>query len=497
MAETANMGLYVLVGVIIYSIVLLTLGYVYRQKKLTLKDYFLGGKTTGALFLFFTLYATQYSGNTFVSYAGKAYRIGFWWIVSVPFFLMIYITYLWFAPRLYVISKRREYITPADFIKDRFNSPLAALIASLLMLYGLSNYLLEQVTAMGHAFEGITQGLVPYWAGALFLVTVMVIYEWLGGWRGVVWTDFIQGAIMVTGLLAVLMIIAFKYPLGDAVQAWLSDAKTAKLIKPPPASFIKTWLSIYALVGIGAAIYPQAIQRIYAAKDEMTLKRSISGLAFMPLITPLVILLIGIEARYYFPGLSKVESDQAFPLFMSMLANEGVLYFFITLIMFMAVLAAIQSTADSVLLSIGSMLSKDIYKEWVNREADERRSTLVGKVLAVILIAIIFLIGMAPRTTLWHLTEIKFEVLIQAAPAFLLGIYWKRMARVPTIIGMIAGAAVAVGMKLTIGKYLGIYEGLWGLLVNLVIVIVGSLLVKDEESMKRAEELFSYIPGGK
>ena len=63
MAETANMGLYVLIGVIIYSIILLSLGYIYRVKRLTLKDYFLGGKTTGALFLFFTLYATQYSGK--------------------------------------------------------------------------------------------------------------------------------------------------------------------------------------------------------------------------------------------------------------------------------------------------------------------------------------------------------------------------------------------------------------------------------------------------
>ncbi len=490
----ANMGLYVLVGVIIYSAILLSLGYIFRIKKLTLKDYFLGGKTTTALFLFFTLYATQYSGNTFVAYAGRGYRLGFWWVVSVPFFLMIYITYLWFAPRLYVISKKREYITPADFIKDRFNSPFAALVASILMLYGLSNYLLEQVTAMGHSFEGITGGLVPYWAGALFLVGVMVIYEWLGGWRGVVWTDFVQGAIMVIGLIAVMAIIAFKFPLGEAVNWWLSNPDTAKLVKPPPMSFIKTWLSIYALVGIGAAIYPQAIQRIYAAKDEKTLKRSISGLAFMPLITPLAILLIGIEARYYFPGLGKIASDQAFPKFMSMLAGEGVIYFFITLIMFMAVLAAIQSTADSVLLSIGSMISKDVYNEWVNKEADEKRSTLVGKIVAVILIAIIFLVGMAPRTTLWHLTEIKFEVLIQAAPAFLLGLFWKRMARTPTIIGMIAGAALAVGMKLTIGKFLGIYEGLWGLLLNLIIVVVGSLAVKDQESIKKAEELFSLIP---
>ena len=494
MAAGSDMGLYVLIGVIIYSIILIVLGYVYRQKKLTLKDYFLGGKTTGALFLFFTLYATQYSGNTFVSYAGKAYRLGFWWVVSIPFFLMIYLTYLWFAPRLYVISKKREYITPADFIKDRFNSPLAALIASLLMLYGLSNYLLEQVGSMGHSFEGITQGLVPYWAGALFLVAVMVVYEWLGGWKGVVWTDFIQGAIMVTGLISILLVIAFKYPLGPAVHAWLENEKTSKLIMPPPKSFIKTWLTIYVLVGIGAAIYPQAIQRIYAAKNEETLKRSISGLAIMPFITPLAILLMGIEARYYFPGLSKIESDKAFPLFMSMLANEGIIYFLVTLIMFMAVLAAIQSTADSVLLSIGSMLSKDIYREWVNKSADERRATLVGKITAVILIFLIFLVGMAPRTTLWHLTEIKFEVLIQAAPAFILGLYWKRMARVPTIIGMIAGASLAVGMKLTIGKYMGIYEGLWGLLLNLLIVIIGSLMIRDEESIRKAEELFSLIP---
>src|SRR5699024_12617752 len=85
------------------------------------KEFYLGCGKIGVFVLFFTFFATQYSGNMIVGYAPNAYRMGFMWLQSITFFILIVIGYLLFAPRLYVMSKKFNFITPSDFIEKRFN----------------------------------------------------------------------------------------------------------------------------------------------------------------------------------------------------------------------------------------------------------------------------------------------------------------------------------------------------------------------------------------
>src|SRR5699024_11637769 len=129
-------------------------------------------------FLFFIFFATQYSGNTIVEYAPNAYLMGFMWLQSITFFILFVIVYLLYAPRLYVMSKKFNFITRSDFIEKRFNHKGVTLLASLLMLYGLGNYLLEQIVAIGQGVSGLTGGTVPYQAAVIFFVTIMIIYGW-------------------------------------------------------------------------------------------------------------------------------------------------------------------------------------------------------------------------------------------------------------------------------------------------------------------------------
>lgn len=103
-------------GVIIlalYALIMLLIGYYSGRGNKNLQDslsnYYLAGKNLGFIALFFTLYATQYSGNTIVGYAPTAYRSGFVWLQSISFMTIIIGVYLLFAPRLYVISKKKKF----------------------------------------------------------------------------------------------------------------------------------------------------------------------------------------------------------------------------------------------------------------------------------------------------------------------------------------------------------------------------------------------------
>lgn len=127
----------------------------------SVSGYFLADKHLGLVALFFTLYATQYSGNTVIGYGPFAYRRGFPWWQSVTFMTFTIAVYLLFAPRLYAIAKRESFVTPADWIRHRFDSTPVTLLAILLMLWGLGNYLLEQLVAMGQGISGLTGDTVP------------------------------------------------------------------------------------------------------------------------------------------------------------------------------------------------------------------------------------------------------------------------------------------------------------------------------------------------
>ena len=134
-------------------------GYRARREN-TMHDFYLAGGSFGFIVLVLTLYATQYSGNTLLGYSGKAYRIGYSWIMCVHFMTAIVICYLFYVPRLYQIARERKYVTPTDYLNDRFASKAINILATAIMIIVLSNYLLAQLMAMGRAMPVMTMTIM-------------------------------------------------------------------------------------------------------------------------------------------------------------------------------------------------------------------------------------------------------------------------------------------------------------------------------------------------
>ena len=162
------------------------LGYRARKEN-TLKDFYLAGNGFGLVVIFLTLYATQYSGNTLFGYSGKAYRIGFAWIMCIHFMTAIVACFLIHAPRLYAYAKKYDFITPTDYLQHRFNSNWINVIATIILVVVLSNYLLAQLMAMGRAMQGLSTADpdTAYRQGVILLTLIMVVYGTLGGIRAV------------------------------------------------------------------------------------------------------------------------------------------------------------------------------------------------------------------------------------------------------------------------------------------------------------------------
>jgi Na+/proline symporter len=240
----------------------------------------------------------------------------------------------------------------------------------------------------------------------------------------------------------------------------------------PSASEQANWASTIVLMGLASVVYPQAIQRVYAAKDGRTLQRSMALMTFMPLTTTLVVTLIGLAAIPRLAGLDSVAADGVMPLLLGQWADTGSFAMGMAVLVFLGALAAIMSTADSVLLSFGSMVAEDL----LERPRRVAGTTRLGKRVAAAAMVGMATLALAARdVTLWGLIELKMELLIQCAPAFLLALHWRGLRAGPTLAGVLAGTAVVIaGLVLGSKRVAGVHVGVIGVSLNVAVALAGS-----------------------
>jgi SSS family solute:Na+ symporter/sodium/pantothenate symporter len=440
-------------------------------------DHFLAGRGLGLFVVFLTLYATAYSGNSLLGYPGEAYRRGFSWIMATGFMLSILVVFQWLVPRLRPVAVREGFVTPGDWIRFRFAGEPGArallLAVAALMALSLANFLLAQLMAMGHVTSAVTDGRVPYAAGVVGLAALILFYETVGGMRAVAWTDAAQGSLMLLGLGAMCAwLVRDAGGLGEITTA-IGSVRPAALAVPD-ARECAGWASTVALMGLASVVYPQAIQRVYAARSAATLTRALALMSFMPLTTTLVVTLVGLAAIPRFEGLGAVEADTVMPRILAEWAAVGPAAALLAVAVFVGALAAIMSTADSVLLSLASVVAIDL----LGRPGGDPATTRVGKRAAVLLIAGAVVLALVPRFTLWRLIELKMELLVQCVPAFLLALHWPGFRAAAGLAGLGVGTALAAGGTILGREGLaGVHVGVLALGANLAVAAAGSLLL--------------------
>jgi SSS family solute:Na+ symporter/sodium/pantothenate symporter len=315
---------------------------------------------------------------------------------------------------------------------------------------------------------------------------MILFYETVGGMRAVAWTDALQGVLMLLGLGALLhWLLGESGGLGSLTNQILEVRPGAADL--PNAREQINWFSTIALMGLASVVYPQAIQRIYAARSGRVLRHSFALMSFMPLATTWVVTLIGLAAIAQFQGLGDIEADRVMPLLLGAWAREGLGLSIAAMIVFLGALAAIMSTADSVLLSLGSVAAEDLF----GRSRREAGTTRFGKRIAAVVMAGMALLAIGARNvTLWGVIELKMELLIQCVPAFLIAIHWSRFRARPALMGLVFGVGIAIaGVALDSKRISGVHIGVIGLAVNAAIGCIGSLLGSPRSSSQRGMRL--------
>ncbi|WOO42186.1 sodium:solute symporter family protein [Rubellicoccus peritrichatus] len=464
-----------LLGLYLASLIVIGVFGRMARKSNTLGDFFLGGRSFGFFVLLLTLYATQYSGNTLIGFAGKSYRTGFSFLISIAFMMGVIGVYLVFAPKLYRLSREEGFVTLGDYIQHRFKNRTLTVLISISGIVALCNFLITNLKAIGEITGEVTGGVVSPAMGIAVLAVIIIIYETLGGLRSVAWTDVIQGLMLFFGVTIIFSAVIASLGGLENVTARLHEVRPDFWEAPGPSQIV-TWISTLIVISVGIALYPQAIQRIYAAKDSQTLRRALTVMVFMPLLTTILMVSIGVLANIPFPGLSKAESEGATVIMLQNVADVFPSLTWIIILFVGAVLAAIMSTADSAMLSIASSVTRDLIQPF-KEQITEASLTLFGKGFSWIVMTVATILAIILPQSIWALAEIKLELLVQCAPALLLGINSDRLEAKSVLAGFIAGMTVTLFFLL--GAFFhevipkrpyGVHAGIWGLILNLIVI---------------------------
>ncbi|WP_299004032.1 sodium:solute symporter [uncultured Shewanella sp.] len=460
-----------MIFLILYLISLIGIGILGKQKSKenTLNDFYLGGKSFGIGILFLTLYATQYSGNNLIGFAGSAYRSGWFFLVGMTLMLSVIGGYMLYAPKLFRLSQKNNFITVGDYIAYRYDNKCLTTLIVIICLTVLAGYILSNLKAIGYIMDYATGGQISFAQGIISMALIMVIYETLGGMRSVAWTDAIQGILLLVSILIIFSVIWAQYGSVLDNQTLLEKSK-AQFFRSPDISDIKQWISTLILVCFGAAVYPQAIQRIYAAKSKKILQRSLQLMLIMPFLTTLPIIIIAIIGAAHFPNLDKVTSDEIVLLMLSKLNHIAGMQYVITLFV-AAAIAAIMSTVDSAMLAIASLFTQDIYQVY-RPKTSQRKLIYMGKVFTWILIAVMAALAIYVPVTLWWLIQLKLEILCQIAPAVMLGLHLKQLKASSVLWGIIIGVGFTLVYMFTpsLSQPFGFPAGVVGLMLNAIVV---------------------------
>lgn len=461
--------------IVVYLLFTLSVGIAFRkQAKENKIEFFLAGRNLSKLLLFFTMAATNFSAFTIFGFSGAGYRIGYSFYPVMGFGTgFMALSFHVIGTKILRLSRRRNYVTPSDYIYDRYQSPFLKKLFSLVMIVFTLPYISLQAIASGKSLESLVG--IPYLTGAFLVTGFVVTYVALGGLRSIVWTDFMQGLMMILFTLCAFLIIAGRSGGFAAVHRRIFTENSALFSRPGMGGAMPqgVWFGYLFLWFFADPMFPQLFQRFMAARDEETLNTTI---VLYPLITTLLFFFtvsIGVMGRATFPALEKGATDTIFPL----LLGEYTGMFLGTLLLTGSI-AALMSTMDSQLLTLTSMITGDFF-------IIRKKEVLKEKIVIIILGLLGFLIAIRPpQTILDFISKTTFNGLAVLAPAVIGGLYWRGANRHGAVASILAGEAMVIAY------YAGIVhtEGILPIVpimaaASVVLVLVSICTRSDHENL--------------
>ena len=431
---------------VIFIGLMIFVGFYSRKQARSVDGFVLGGRAVGPWLTAFAFGTSYFSAVVFVGYAGQfgwKYGISSSWIGIGNAVIGSLLAWIVLGRRTKLMTQHIESRTMPDFFGTRFNSQQLRVVASVIAFVFLIPYTAGVYKGISTLFE---MGFgIPYEYCVIFMAVFTAIYVILGGYKATAMNDFIQGIIMLFGIVTV--IFAVLNSKGGLTNAMVEMAKIpsdtnpaengqlASIFGPDPWNL----LGVVVLTSLGTWGLPQMVGKFYSITDEKAIRRGTIISTFFALVVAGGCYFLGGFGRLFptpetLPN-GKLDFDAIVPSMLATLPD------FIIALVVLLVLSASMSTLASLVLTSSSTMTLDlIYRDKKSvpgevqegsiddevSEKIERRKVVVMRVLIMFFIALSLMIALNPPTFIAQLMGISWGALAGAFLApFMLGLYWR------------------------------------------------------------------------
>ena len=438
---------------ICFFALMLGVGFACRKHAASVDSFVLGGRSVGPWLTAFAFGTSYFSAVIFVGYAGQFgwnFGLSSTWIGLGNAFIGSLLAWTVLGRRTRVMTQHLESKTMPDFFEKRYDSKNLKIVASVIVFVFLIPYTASLYNGLSSLFNNVFA--IPYWAVVLIMAVLTGVYVIFGGYMATAINDFIQGIIMLVGIVAVVIaVLAKNGGFTQAVAALTEKAGSeyTSMFGPNPI-FI---LFVVLLTSLGTWGLPQMVGKFYSIKDEGSIKKgTIISTIFAIVVAGGCYFLGGFGRLYekemtaagYING-GKVLFDKVVPTMLSNLAPV------IVALIIVLVLAASMSTLSSLVLTSASTLTLDVIKPAYekNKKMSDKKSVLTMRGFIIFFIAVSAIIAIL-KDSIWsnsvfiaQMMGVSWGALAGAFLApFLYGLYFKKTTKAAVVVSFIFGTGL-------------------------------------------------------
>ena len=502
---------------VVFFAIMIAVGFYTRKNATDVNGFVLGGRSVGPWLTAFAFGTSYFSAVIFVGYAGQFgwnFGLASTWAGLGNALIGSLLAWRILGRRTRIMTQALDSKTMPDYFEKRYDSRALKIAAAIIVFIFLIPYTASLYNGLSSLFGMVFS--TPYWVIIVIMATLTGVYVIVGGYMATAINDFIQGIIMLLGILAVIgavvsdnggLVEATKRLSEIPAEGWSAGAYSS-FIGPDPLSL----LFVVLLTSLGTWGLPQMVGKFYAIKSEKDIQKGTTISTLFAFVVAGGCYFLGGFGRLY---ADKIQyRDNGAPLFDSIIPSMlSTLPSIIVAIVIVLVLSASMSTLSSLVLTSSSTFTLDVIKPISKKDMSEKKQVRIMRVFLVFFIVVSAVIAIVKDsypglTFIAQMMGVSWGALAGAFLApFLYGLYWKRTSKAAVTVCFVWGCGLAVlqfivsiaGIDVSSwGPVLGfifkssINSGVVAMVGGLIIVPIITLITKkpDKDKMNKMFECF-------
>ena len=429
----------IIVGIIVFFVIRLAIGYYASRKVTTTVDYIVAGRRLPIYLAGASIMATWFAAETLMGASAEAYKYGFQGVVFDPFgaALCLFISGFFFIR----LMRRARYLTIIDFFDRRFGRWMG-LAASLVQMVTYFGWTAAQIVAGGAIVHSLLGW--PLSIGMVFVATIVILYTMMGGMWADTLLDFMQMFLTAGGITLIFFGVmnavgGWDNFVANAGSLWVSDPFTLLPIKGEGylgytgAQGWMYWAGAWMAIGLGSVAAQDLMQRSMSARNESVAVHGTYMAGILYLVFGVMSPLIGIAVFAMNPNILPENTE-----FLLVTAAVEHLHPFLTALFIAALTSALMSTSDSSILVGASVFTENIMP-YLGKKMDEISQLRWTRIMVAVIGVISLLLGLYAET-IYKLSVFAWTVILVGIFApFALGMYWKKANQTGALAGFVGG----------------------------------------------------------